>query len=95
MALARRRGSKRSEEEERIEHAINRACHRLLSDLDFEHFLNWWRATSLQAAMPAGPVDPYRLAMKQGDGERLLMVQKRAAAHARAAANTEKPDDEA
>lgn len=60
---------------------INRACHLLMTVPEMAPLRAWWEASSLRAAMPAGPVDPLRLAMAQGDRERLLAVMARASQH--------------
>ncbi len=53
---------------------IARAAHHFLTDPALAPLLGWWRATSLHAVMPPGAVDPLRLAMSQGDRERLLAI---------------------
>lgn len=66
---------------------IDRACHRLLTDPGLEPLLLWWQATGTDALMPDGPVDPVRLAMTQGDRERLSRIKQRAARHMRSMTN--------
>jgi hypothetical protein len=60
---------------------IDEACHRLLTDPALKPLLAWWEGEALRSKMPAGPVDPMRLAMAQGDRERLLAVMQRASQH--------------
>jgi hypothetical protein len=60
---------------------INRACFRLLTMPDMAPLLAWWELQLSNSPVPAGPVDPYRLAMAQGDRERLASIKTRAEAH--------------
>ena len=57
---------------------IDAACHRLMSDPAMRPLVQWWEATALRVALPPGPIDPLRLAMAQGDRERLLQIMQRA-----------------
>lgn len=66
------------------EQRVNRAAFRLLTDPDLAPLVQWWELQLSNAAVPAGPVDPLRLAMAQGDRERLLGIKTRAAAYRRA-----------
>jgi hypothetical protein len=69
---------------ERQKQAIDRACFVLMTDPEFEGLRLWWQVEAMQTALPPGaPVDPLRLAMAQGDRERLLAIQQRAEAHRR------------
>ena len=63
------------------EQAVNRACFRLLEMPELEPLLRWWELQLLNGQVPPGPVDGLRLAMRQGDGERLLAIKLRAEAH--------------
>jgi len=62
---------------------IAAAAHRFLTDPIMAPLLAWWQASSLHGVMPPGPVDPMRLAMAQGDRERLLSVYALANNHKR------------
>lgn len=62
------------------EERLDEACHRFMSDPALAPLLAWW-AGDLCRPLPSGPVDALRLAMSQGDRERLSTVQFRAAAH--------------
>lgn len=69
---------------ERQQQAIDRACFLLMSEPDFEALRLWWQVEAMHAVLPPGSqVDPMRLAMAQGDRERLLAIQQRAEAHRR------------
>lgn len=69
---------------ERQKQAIDRACFVLMSDPEFEGLRLWWQVEAMQTVLaPGAPVDPLRLAMQQGDRERLLAIQQRAEAHRR------------
>jgi hypothetical protein len=62
---------------ERIRHA----AHRLLTDPELAPLVQHWELSLLNAVLPAGPVDPLRLAMNQGDRERLVNMKALAAEH--------------
>lgn len=64
-------------EQDKIDHA----CHVLMTDPELAPLRGWWEAEALRGALPPGPVDPSRLAMAQGDRERLLAVMSRANRH--------------
>lgn len=70
------------------EESINRACHRLLTSAEFAPLLAWWELSLGNAMVPPGPVDPLRLAMSQGDRERLLGIKLRAEAHRKSTERT-------
>ncbi len=49
--------------------------------------MEWWTLQLLNAVVPqSGQLDPLRLAMAQGDRERLSAIKVRAAAHKRSQA---------
>jgi hypothetical protein len=52
------------------------AAHQFLNDPALAPLLLWWQASSLHGVLPPGPVDPLRLAMAQGDRERLLAIYR-------------------
>ena len=64
---------------------VDAACHRFLTDPALEPLVKWWELQLLNSVVPPGPVDPLRLAMRQGDGERLTGIKHNAAAHKRRA----------
>ncbi len=68
---------------------MNRACHALLTDPELQPLVLWWELGLANALVPPGPVDPLRLAMAQGDRERLLGIRVRAAAHQSSQGNGE------
>lgn len=59
---------------------IDEACFRLMMDPALQPLRDWWEA-QLRGVFPAGPIDPLRLAMAQGDRERLLVIMQRAYRH--------------
>lgn len=55
---------------------LQRAAYRLCSDPEFAALLEWWEAQLNTARVPTQmPVDPLRLAMAQGDRERLALIR--------------------
>lgn len=60
---------------------INRAAFRLLTNPEFAPLIQSWELELSNARTPPGPIDPYRLAMSQGDRERLLSIKLKADAH--------------
>jgi hypothetical protein len=60
---------------------IAAAAHRFMTDEGLRPLREWWELQLLNAQVPPGPVDPLRLAMRQGDAERLLAIKVHAAAH--------------
>jgi hypothetical protein len=60
---------------------INRACFRLLTDADLAPLVQWWELQLANAMTPPGAVDFGRLAMAQGDRERLTGIKVRAMKH--------------
>lgn len=71
------------------EDEVNRACFRLLTQPDLAPLIGWWELQLLNSAVPLGPIDPLRLAMAQGDRERLLSIKTRAETHRKAQERTE------
>lgn len=63
---------------------VNEAAHRFLTDDGLRALREWWELQTSNAMTPPGPVDPLRLAMAQGDRERLLAIKVRADAHRKA-----------
>jgi len=59
---------------------LNAACAAFMREPALKPLLAWW-AGELCLPVAGGPVDPLRLAMAQGDRERLMAVQMRAAKH--------------
>ncbi len=62
---------------------VDRAAFRLLTTPEFAPLIQWWELQLTNGLTPAGPVDPLRLAMAQGDRERLLGIKLRADAYRR------------
>lgn len=60
---------------------VDRCCHRLVTSEEFRPLLTAWEMPLTTATVPAGPVDPMRLAMAQGDRERLWWLRHRAEIH--------------
>lgn len=60
---------------------IDAAAFRLMDDPGFKPLLIWWELQLTNGAVGPGPVCPYRLAMAQGDRQRLLAIRLRAGQH--------------
>jgi hypothetical protein len=69
---------------------LDRACFRLLTQPDLAPLIQWWEHQLMNGAIPPlGQVDPLRLAMAQGDRERLVGIKARADRYRKSTTRTE------
>ncbi len=54
---------------------LEAAAARLINEAQFRPLMEWWESQVSNATWPPGPVDPMRLAMAQGDRERLRAIR--------------------
>jgi hypothetical protein len=70
-------GAKATSEADRID----QSCYVFMTDPALGVMRDWWAAEVDRVMVGAGPIDPLRLALLQGDRERRLEIMRRAERH--------------
>jgi hypothetical protein len=60
---------------------IDQSCYVFMTDPALGVLRDWWAAEVDRVMVGAGPIDPLRLALLQGDRERRLEIMRRAEKH--------------